>query len=98
MDLTAMLSDIKSHFEKGEQLLASHVPALVELAGRIEADPLVQTAINLVVPDASRQALAGILKSFEVEIQHVEADAKTAAAAAAVPAPETPSEPETPAA
>lgn len=98
MDLTAMLSDIKEHFKHGEELLASHVPALVELAARIEADPLVQTAINLVVPDASRQALAGILKSFEVEIQHVEADAKAAAAVPPPAEPETPAEPEAPAA
>lgn len=97
MDISAMLSDIKQHIElqvqHGEQLLASHVPALVELAGKIEQDPLVQTAINLVVPEASRQALAGILKTFEVEIQHVEADAKEAAAVAPVPDPEPAPEP-----
>ena len=88
MDVVAMLNDVKSHFEHGAELLASHVPALVDLAAKIESDPLVQTAINLAVPEASRPALAGILKSFEAELQHVEADAKTAAlAAAAEPSP-----------
>lgn len=90
MDLTEMLTDVKNHFEHGAELLASHVPALVDLAARIQADPLVQTAINLAVPEASRPALAGILKSFETEIAHVAADAKEAAQAAMAP----PAEPE----
>ena len=93
MDVVAMLNDVKSHFEHGAELAASHMPALVDLFAKIQSDPLVETAINLAVPAASRPALAGILKSFEAEIAHVEADAKAAALAAAVPA-----EPEAPAA
>ncbi len=96
MDLVAMLNDVKAHLEHGEQLLASHIPGLVDLAQKVAADPLVQTAINLAVPEASRPALAGILKSFETEIQHVEADAKQAALAAAAPAEPSPA-PEPPA-
>lgn len=94
MDVVAMLTDVKAHLEHGEALLASHIPGLVDLAEKVSADPLVQTAINLAVPAASRPALAGILKSFETEIAHVEADAKAAALAAAA----APAEPEAPAA
>jgi len=90
MDVAALLSDIKSHFEHGGQLAESHLPALLDLAAKIQADPLVQTAINLAVPVASRPALAGILKSLEAEFAHVAADAQ--AAALAVPPAEVPAE------
>ena len=90
MDVVAMLNDIKAHFEHGGQLAESHVPALVDLGTKINSDPLVQTAINLNVPEASRPALAGILKSFESEFQHIEADARAAALAEAAAPPAEP--------
>lgn len=96
MGLTEMLTDVKSHLEHGEQLLASHVPALVEWATKAESDPLVQAAIGLVVPGATKTMLAGLLKGVEAEVQRVEAEAtaaaeaKAAADAAAAAAPAEP--------
>lgn len=88
MDITAMLSDVKTHLEHGAELLASHVPQLVELAGKIEADPLVEAAINLAVPASTREMLASLLKSVEAEVANVEQAAKA-------PAPQEPAaEPE----
>lgn len=99
MGLTEMITDLKAHLDHGEQLAASHIPALVEWAARAEADPLVQAAISLAVPEGTKTMLAGLLKSVEAEVQKVEADATAAAeakaaeaaaaeAAANVPAPE----------
>lgn len=96
MAIGEMLTDLKAHLEHGEQLLASHIPALVEWATKAESDPLVQAAISLVVPDATKTMLAGLLKGVEAEVQRVEAEATSAAeakaaadaAAAAAPAPE----------
>jgi hypothetical protein len=91
MDVTALLTDVKAHLEHGAELLASHVPALVELAGKIEADPLVQTAINLAVPETTRSMLVALLKSVEADVAQVTEAAKAAAAA-------PPAEPAAPAA
>jgi len=78
-----MITDLKSHLEHGEQLAASHIPALVEWAAKAEADPLVQAAISLVVSPATKVMLAGFLKNAEAEFQRVEADATAAAEAKA---------------
>jgi hypothetical protein len=90
MGISQMLTDVKAHFEAGEQLLASHIPGLVEWAGKAEADPLVQAAIDLAVPASTRAMLASLLKSVEAEVKQVEADA---AAAAAQPPAEAPADP-----
>ena len=96
MAIGEMLSDLKAHLEHGEQLLASHIPALVEWATKAESDPLVQAAVGLVVPDATKTMLASLLKSVEADVQKIEADATSKAAEAAAaaatpadPAPET---------
>lgn len=94
MGIGEMLSDLKAHLEHGEQLLASHVPALVEWATKAESDPLVQAAVSLVVPEGTKAMLAGLLKSVEAEVQKVEADATAAAAAAASAAAQAPAEPD----
>ena len=86
-----MLQDVKAHLAQGEQLLASHIPGLVEWAERAEADPLVQAAIDLAVPASTRAMLAGFLKTFEADLQQVEAAA--AAAAQAPPADPAPADP-----
>lgn len=85
--ITEMLNDVKAHLEHGAELVASHVPALVEWATKAEADPLVQAAIGLVVPDATRQMLASLLKSVEADVVQVAAAAKTAAEQAAAAQP-----------
>jgi hypothetical protein len=94
MGMSQMLSDLKGHLEQGEQLLASHIPALVEWATKAEADPLVQAAIDLAVPASTRAMLASLLKSVEAEVKQVEAEATAAAQAP----PADPAQPETPAA
>ena len=86
MDVTALLTDVKTHLEHGAELLASHVPALVELATKIEADPLVEAAINLAVPPTTRVMLVTLLKSVEADVAQVTEAVK---AAAAVPPAET---------
>jgi hypothetical protein len=94
--ISEMLTDLKSHLEHGEQLLASHVPALVEWATKAESDPLVQAALNLAVGPETKAMLATFLKNAEAEFQRVEADATAkaaeAAAAAAQPAADPPAE------
>jgi hypothetical protein len=85
--MSQMISDLKEHLAQGEQLLASHIPGLVEWAERAEADPLVQAAINLAVPASTRMMLAGLLKGVEAEVQKAEADAAAAAPAEPDPAP-----------
>jgi hypothetical protein len=98
MGMSQMLSDLKEHLEQGGQLLASHIPGLIEWAEKAEADPLVQAAIDLAVPAPTRVMLAGLLKSAEAEFQRVAAEAAAAAqqppAAPAPEAPEVPAEPE----
>jgi hypothetical protein len=84
--ITEMLADLKTHLEQGEQLLASHVPALVEWATKAQSDPLVQKAISLVVPDETRTMLVNLLDAVEQNVKQVEA---AAAAAAAAPPAET---------
>jgi hypothetical protein len=81
MGISAMLTDVKDHLEHGAELVASHIPALIDWAQKAEADPLVATAIDLAVPPETRTMLAALLRSVEAEVQRVEADA-----AAAVPA------------
>ena len=95
MGMSQMLTDLKDHLAQGEQLLASHIPGLVEWAQKAEADPLVQAAIDLAVPASTRAMLAALLKSVEAEVKQVEADAAAAAQAPpavppAEPAPEVP--------
>jgi hypothetical protein len=85
--MSQMISDLKEHLAQGEQLLASHIPGLVEWAERAEADPLVQAAIDLAVPASTRMMLAGLLKGVEAEVQKAEADAAAAAPAEPDPAP-----------
>ena len=89
MPISQMLADLKAHLEHGAELVASHVPVLIEWAQKAEADPLVQVAVDLAVPPETRAMLAGLLKSFEAEVQRVEA-ATTAQAQAAAPLPEAP--------
>jgi hypothetical protein len=89
MGISQMLTDVKDHLEHGAELVASHIPALIDWAQKAEADPLVQTAIDLAVPAATRVMLAGWLKEFETEAQRIEAEA----AAAAQPPPVQPDAP-----
>ena len=94
MGMSQMLTDLKEHLAHGEQLLASHIPGLVEWAQKAEADPLVQAAIDLAVPAPTRAMLAGFLKSFEAEAQRIEAEATAAAQAPlAEAAPADPAQP-----
>ena len=86
--LSEILTDLRTHLEHGAELLASHVPALVELAAHVESDPLVKTAIDLVVPPTTRDMLATLLKSVEADAAQVAQAAITAEQqrqAAAVP-------------
>jgi hypothetical protein len=93
MGMSQMLSDLKQHLEQGGQLLASHIPGLIEWAEKAEADPLVQAAIDLAVPAPTRAMLATMLKSVEAEVQRVEADAAAAAQAPVTEAPEPGADP-----
>jgi hypothetical protein len=88
MGMSSMLSDLKEHLAHGEQLLASHIPALVEWATKAEADPLVQAAIDLAVPASTRTMLAGLLKQVEAEVKQVEAEAVAAAQTPSASEPE----------
>lgn len=96
-----MIGSLEEHLKHGAELAASHVPALVEWATKVQSDDLVQAAIGLVVPPATRTMLVGLLKSVETEVARVAEEAKAAAAAqaaadaaaAASPAPEPAPEP-----
>ena len=61
------LNDLKSHLEHGAELLTSHVPGLLELAAKLEQDPLVQAAVGLLVPETTRTMLANLLKAAEAD-------------------------------
>jgi hypothetical protein len=87
MDVTGMLSDLKAHLEHGAELLASHVPALVELAGRIEADPFVGLAISTALSPEGKAAVGDLIHRMEAYEQ-----AHAAAAGAEAP-PATPADP-----
>lgn len=89
MGMSQMLSDLKAHLAQGEQLLASHIPGLVEWAEKAEADPLVQAAIDLAVPASTRAMLAALLKSVEADAKQIEADT-TAQVQAAAQQPDAP--------
>lgn len=95
MGLSQMVGEVKAHLERGGELLASHVPGLIEWAERAEADPLVQAALNAVLPPSARATLAELVTRFEADFKQIEADATAAAAAAAASAaaPETPADP-----
>jgi hypothetical protein len=92
MGISQMLTDVKNHLEQGAELVASHLPVLVEWAEKAEADPLVQTAIDLAVPPSTRTMLATFLKAVEADVAQAQA-----AAAQAAQQPETPETPEAPA-
>lgn len=84
MDLVAMLSDVKSHFEQGGQLAESHLPSLLHVAGVISGDPLVQAAINTALSAEGKTLVTDLLGRLEaLEQAH-------AAAAPAVPQPAEP--------
>lgn len=92
MGISQMLTDVKDHLEQGAELVASHLPGLIDWAQKAEADPLVQAAIDLAVPASTRAMLAQLLKSVEADVQQVEAAkaAEVAAAAAQAQQPEAP--------
>jgi hypothetical protein len=83
VSLSQMLSDVKEWFDRGSQLAETHIPALVEWAGKAEADPLIQEAIDVVLPASTREMLAGLIKSVEADVKSVEEGAAAAAAQAA---------------
>lgn len=72
-------NDLKAHLEQGGQLAVSHVAPLLDLAAKVEADPLAQAAVSIVVPPACRETLAQFLRTYEADIRAV-ADAAAAAA------------------
>jgi hypothetical protein len=78
-----IVDELKAYLQHGEQLLTSHVPGLAEWAAKAEADPLVQAALSLVVPPATKVMLASLLKSVEADVAQVEATARAEAEAAA---------------
>jgi hypothetical protein len=90
VDLIGMLNDVKSHFEHGGQLAESHLPALLEVGGKIAADPFVQAAINSTLSESGKSIVVDLVSRLEaLERDH-------AAAVAAAPA-EVPAESEPPA-
>ena len=90
MDVTGMLSDVKAHLEHGAELLASHVPALVELAGRIEADPFVGLAISTALSPEGKAAVSDLIHRMEAYEQ------AHAAAGGAPPVPDGQADPAAP--
>ena len=97
MGLSQMLTDVKDHLAHGEQLLASHIPALVEWAAKAEADPLVAFAVSSLLPASARALIVDLGTKLEADYAQVTADAQAKAqadaAAAAAPAPEPPADP-----
>lgn len=92
MGLSEMVADMKTHLEHGAELLASHVPGLIEWAEKAESDPLVQAALNAVLPASARATLAELVTKFEADFKQIEADATANAAAAAANAAAAPAE------
>ena len=66
-----MLAEVKTHLERGAELLASHVPALAEWAAKAEADPLVQAAVFML-------ALIFVLINFFVDVLYTYLDPRVA--------------------
>lgn len=84
MDLVAMLTDIKDHFAHGGQLAESHLPALLDVGGRIAADPFVQAAINTTLSESGKSIVTDLVGRLEaLEQAHAAAPEP-----AAEPAPE----------
>ena len=65
MDLVAMLSDIKSHFEHGGQLAESHLPVLLDVGSKIASDGLVQTAVNTTLSDGGKAIVVDLVNRLE---------------------------------
>lgn len=81
MGVVAMLNDLKTHFEHGKELLESHLPGLVDLAARLEADPFIQTAISTALSPGGKAIVTELITRLEaLEAEH----------AAAAPPAETP--------
>jgi hypothetical protein len=97
MNLSQIANEFKAHFEavetEAQKYLAEHIPGVLDVADKIENDPLVQAAISLVVPAGTKTMLVGLLKSVEAEVAKVEADATAAAEARAAAAAQAPADP-----
>lgn len=68
--LTEMLNDVKAHLEHGAELVASHVPALVEWATRVDSNPLVKTAVAAIeaeLPEGAQQMIANLINEAVTE-------------------------------
>jgi hypothetical protein len=108
MSLSADLASIRQHIEafknSAEQELAEHLPGAEAVAAKIESDPLVQAALNTVLPDGWKQIAAEFITKLEGLATEAEAQKQAAAAQAAAeataaatappPAPETEPQPD----
>jgi hypothetical protein len=86
VDLVAMLSEIKDHFEHGGQLAQSHLPALLHVGGVIAGDPLVQAAINTALSAEGKALVTDLLGRLEA-LEQAHAAAAAQPEPAADPAP-----------
>jgi hypothetical protein len=90
MGFTEIAGELKTHLEQAGQMAVSHVAPLLDLAAKVETDPLVQAAVSIVVPETSRGVLAAFLRAYETDTRQI---AESAAAAAAAPPAEPAAEP-----
>jgi hypothetical protein len=101
MTLTEIANSIRTHFETAktdaENFLADHVPGIIDVASKIESDPLVQAAMSTVLPAGWKQIAAdfiskleGLATEAEAAKQAAAAEAAAAATAAAVAPPADP--------
>jgi hypothetical protein len=91
--LSEIVTDVKAHFEHGKDLLESHLPALVALAGKAESDPLLRFAVDSLLPASARAMLVDLGTKLEADYKQIEADATANAAAAAAAAAQPAADP-----
>jgi hypothetical protein len=100
VDLNAMITDLKAHFESGaadaRKFAEEYLPGLADLADKASTNPLAVAALNVVhVSPDILSGLADTLMKLDAELaQQQEATAAAQSALAAATAPPEPAEPE----
>lgn len=86
-DLSQWAADLKAHFESVEAtakaFLEQHVPGVLAVADKLDADPLMQAALSTVLPPEARAMVAQWIADLEEKFPRPPAPA---------PAPEPPAD------
>lgn len=69
MQLSQIAAEFKAHFEavetEAQRYLAEHIPGVLQVADKLDNDPLVQAAVETILPDDVKTMVTNLIKSLE---------------------------------